>query len=89
MCLNTQAKIFWPIFSVAYITALVWGCRGGGRAEGSGAAQAQGIHAQGPRSAAGDDDPGSDPGDDHRIEHRPTVGEVQPVDASYPEALYR
>ena len=88
MCLNTQAKIFWPIFSVAYITALVWGCRGGGRAEGSGATQAQGVHAQVSQDA-GEDHPGSDPGEDHRVEHRPTVGEVRPVDASYPEALYR
>ena len=88
MCLNTQAKIFWPIFSVAYITALVWGCRGGGHVEGSGATQAPRIRSQVSQDA-GEDPSGSDPSEDHRVEHRPTVGEVQPVDASYPEALYR
>lgn len=85
MCLATQGRIFWPIFAVVYISFLVWGCHG----KGSGATQAPGNR---PAQSQIESVPGTraDPdGNDHDLDSETTVGESRPVDANYPEALYR
>ena len=84
MCLATQGRIFWPIFTVVYVSSVVWCCH-----DGSGATQAKGN-----RTPQGQVEPvpGSraDPdGEDRDLEERHTVGKVRPNDASYPETLYR
>lgn len=85
MCLTTQGRIFWPIFAAVYISFLVWGCYG----------NRSGTHqpARNPaKEEAGNEANGSQPdpeGDDQRLERPHTVGESRPLDAAYPEALYR
>ena len=84
MCAASRGRIFWPIFAVVYITALVWGCQG----EGSDPTQAPRVREEVQEGGA-ERAPGPYPElDDQHLEPRNTVGEVRPPEASYPEALY-
>ena len=84
MCLATQGRLFWPVFTLIYISSVVWCCH-----DGSGATQAKGN-----RTPQGQVEPvpgaRTDPdGEDHDLDSETTVGESRPLEANYPEALYR